>query len=100
MVMNLITQAILLVSLLAFTVSVITEVLKAPLKIVDRNSALSVIILSLVLTPITVIAYCQYQSYEMTWYMYVGSVVGGFMVAFISMFGWEKIQELYNKYVK
>lgn len=98
--MNLITQATILVSLLAFTVSVIIEVLKTSLEIVDRNSALSVIILSLILTPMTVIAYCQYQFYEMTWYMYVGSVIGGFIVAFISMFGWEKIQELYDKYKK
>lgn len=98
--MNLITQVTILVSLLAFTVSVITEVLKTSLKIVDRNSALSVIILSLILTPMTVIAYCQYHLIEMTWYMYVGSVIGGFIVAFISMFGWEKIQELYDKYKK
>lgn len=97
---SLITNIVMALGALAFVISIITEVTKSIGFLNKIPTSLQVIILSLVLTPLAVIAYSSYAEITLTWYMIVGSVVAGFFVAFICMYGWEKFSEIYNKFKK
>lgn len=47
-----------------------------------------------VLTISAGIAYCQIKAVVMTWYIVAALVVGGFMVAYAAMFGFDKLREI------
>ena len=47
-----------------------------------------------VLTVSAGIAYCQIKAVSMTWYIVAALVVGGFMVAYAAMFGYDKLLEI------
>ena len=44
----------------------------------------------------TGIAYCQIKDIAIAWYMVAVLVVGGFMVAYAAMFGFDKLREIMN----
>lgn len=98
--MNDITMLIVAVGVLAFLVSVITQVTKE-IGIFKRiHTSLQVTVLSVVLTVVAYFAYVSYSNIAIIWYMVVGAVICGFIVAFVAMFGWEKLYELYNRFKK
>lgn len=47
-----------------------------------------------VLTIAAGIAYCQIKAVAMTWYIVTALIVGGFMVAYAAMFGFDKLKEV------
>lgn len=49
-----------------------------------------------VLTIGTGIAYFQIKAIPIEWYMVAALVVGGFMVAYAAMFGFDKLREIMN----
>lgn len=49
-----------------------------------------------VLTIGTGIAYFQIKDIPIAWYMVAALVVGGFMVAYAAMFGFDKLREIMN----
>ena len=83
---------------LAFIVSVITQVLKGVFKNVPTD--IIVFILSIALSVTAFVAYMQYINAKILWYTIVASVIAGFIVAFVSMFGWEKLSELWKRFGK
>ena len=83
---------------LAFLVSVITQVTKEIGALKKIHTSLQVTVLSVVLTVVAYFAYVSYSGFAIIWYMVVGAVIAGFIVAFVSMFGWEKLYELYNRF--
>lgn len=91
-------QAIMIVGILAFVVSVIIEVIKNVSFLKNIPTDLVVIVLSEVLTVLSFLAYMSYNSIAVTWYLAVGSFIAGFFVAFVAMYGWDKITELYNRF--
>lgn len=40
------------------------------------------------------IAYCQIKTVIITWYIVAAFIVGGFMVAYAAMFGYDKLLEI------
>lgn len=100
---NMINNMALLVSAigaLACVISVITQVTKELPLLAKIPTALQVTVMSIVLTPIAYAAYAQYTYMQMHWYMIVASIIAGFFVAFIAMFGWDKLTEIYTKFKK
>ena len=91
-------QAMMIVGILAFVVSVIIEVIKNVSFLKNIPTDLVVIVLSEVLTVLSFLAYMSYNSIAVTWYLAVGSIIAGFFVAFVAMYGWDKITELYNRF--
>ena len=98
MVMENVSQAILAVAILAFVVSVITEVIKNIGVMKKIPTSLVVIILSMVLTVVAFFAYVQYAALVVAWYWVAAAIICGFFVAFIAMYGWDKINELWNRF--
>lgn len=89
-----------IIGLLAFIVSIITQVIKEMPVISNIPTSLLVITLSVSITPAAYIAYVQYSYMQLHWYMIVASIIVGFFVAFVSMFGWEKIDNIYSRMIK
>ncbi|MEE0859653.1 MAG: hypothetical protein U0M12_09365 [Acutalibacteraceae bacterium] len=93
-----ISALVVIVGILAFVVSVITQVTKEIGVLARIPTSLQVTVLSVVLTVVAYFAYTSYKSIYIEWYMIVGAIIGGFIVAFVAMFGWEKLTELYSKF--
>lgn len=92
------TILLAVVGALAFIVSVITQVIKGIFKNIPTD--LVVFVLSIALTVTAFVAYMQYIGAVILWYMIVASVIAGFIVAFVAMFGWEKLSELWKRFGK
>ena len=91
-------MAILIVGILAFVVSVIVEVTKNLPGLKGIPTDLEVIVLAIVLTMLAFFAYMSYMQLVITWYFVVGAIIAGFFVAFIAMYGWSKLTELYSRF--
>ena len=88
---QLLPVAVMIVSILAFIVQIITELIKdiGFMKKIPTN--IVVIVLSIILTALTYIIFCSHLGYQIYWYGVVGSCFGGFIVAYVASYGWEKL---------
>lgn len=93
-----ITTLIGAVGAIAFVVSVITQVLKGVKPLDKLPTDILVFILSIVLTLVAFFAYASYAGLIVLWYYVVGAVIGGFIVAFVAMYGWTKLKELWDRF--
>lgn len=98
--MDLATVGLTVLGVLAFTVSIITQVIKEVGSLADKPTEVVVVILSLVLTEASMFAYSQYKGFSVAWYMLLGAFVGGFFVAFVAMFGWDKFTSMWQRFSK
>ena len=92
------SQLMVAIGALAFVVSVITEVIKGIGVFKKIPTDIVVIVLSMVLTVVAFFAYAQYAALVVTWYLIVAALIGGFFVAFIAMYGWSKLKELWTRF--
>lgn len=92
------SQLVVAVGALAFIVSVITEVIKGIGVMKKVPTDIVVLALSMALTVVTFIAYAQYASIAIVWYWVVAAIICGFFVAFIAMYGWSKLTELWARF--
>ncbi len=83
---------------IAFVVSVITQVLKGVKPLDKLPTDILVFILSIVLTLVAFFAYASYAGLVILWYYVVGAVIAGFIVAFVAMYGWTKLKELWDRF--
>lgn len=93
-----ITWVLIAIGALAFMVSVITEVTKNLSVLKKVPTDVQVITLSMVLSVLALIIYCQYSATKMLWYYIVAAVILSFIVAFVAMFGWEKLTALWQRF--
>ena len=96
-----VSQIIVFVGIMAFIVSAITEALKKWTWF-DRKvpTALTVILLSLILCPVSLFGLAAYYGITVTWFMVFASVIAAFIVALVSMDGWERVTELAEKLIR
>ena len=85
-----IATIITIIGILVALTNVIVEVVKTATwdKLPTNIVAL---IVSLVLTMLAGIAYCQINGIVLTWYIIIALVVVGFMVSYAAMFGFDKL---------
>lgn len=88
------------IGILAFLVSVVTQVFKGVgfLSMIPTDAL--VLVLSIGITVSTFVAYMQYIQMTILWYMILAAILAGFIVAFVAMFGWEKLTELWKRMSK
>lgn len=94
------TIILAVIGALAFIVSVITQVIKGIGIFNKVPTDVLVFVLSIGITVIAFIAYMQYIQMAILWYMILSSVIAGFVVAFVAMYGWEKLSELWKRFGK
>lgn len=83
---------------LAFMVSVITQVFKGVGVLSRIPTDLLVFVLSIGITVVAFVAYMQYSRQVILWYMILAAIMAGFVVAFVAMYGWEKLSALWNRF--
>lgn len=88
-----ISNLLAIIGALVVLVNILTEVIK---KVTwDRlPTNIVALILSEGLTLAARAAYAQITTIHITWYLVVGAVVVGFMVAYAAMFGYDKLKEI------
>lgn len=94
------TIVLAVIGVMAFLVSVITQVLKGVGIFNKIPTDILVFVLSIVLTVTSFIAYMQYIQQTIIWYMILAAIMAGFIVAFVAMFGWEKLSDLWSRFNK
>ena len=96
-----VSQIVTYVGIMAFMVSIITEALKK-WEWFDSKvpTALVVIALSIVLCPISILGMAAYYGVAIEWFMVFSSFIAAFIVALVSMDGWERVTELAKKLIK
>lgn len=92
--MELFLQIVPYIGLLAVTVSVITEGLKAIPKLNAMPTKLLVYLVALVLTPLAYIAAMAWYKRPIEWFVVFACFIAAFFVAKVSMNGWEDIVEI------
>lgn len=94
------TIILAVIGVLAFIVSVITQVIKGIGIFNKVPTDIVVFVLSIGITVVAFIAYMQYIQMAILWYMILASIVAGFVVAFVAMYGWEKLSDLWKRFGK
>lgn len=82
-----------IVGVLVVLTNIITQVLKK-LTWDKMPTNILVVIISMALTVIAFIAYCQINAITVVWYMVAAMIVLGFLVAYAAMFGFDKLKEV------
>lgn len=93
-----VSAVLMFIGAMAFLVSTIAEITKM-FKWFDSHvpTALTVMVLSLVLCPVTLFALFDWMNQPITWYLVFASFIAAFIVALVSMEGWDKVTELANR---
>ena len=88
-----VSMVVMFIGIMAFIVSVITEGLKKITWLESRvPTAITVIILSLVLCPLCMVAAMCWMKQPIAWYMVFASFIAAFIVALVAMEGWGLLQ--------
>ena len=97
LLMQYITYALMAIGVLAFLVSVITQVIKEMpgLKNIQTNAA--ALVVALILCPLAVVVLCIYFKLVLMWYYIVGAILAAFIVYLVSTGGWEKVSEMWKR---
>ena len=92
-----VSQIVLFIGVMAFIVSIITEALKKWTWF-DKKvpTALTVIILC----PVCLLGLAAYYGVAIEWFMVFASFIAAFIVALVSMDGWERVTELAEKLIR
>ena len=85
------------IGVMAFIVSVITQVIKSGPGLEKLPTAAVVIVLSLILCPAAFMALMAWQKQPITWYMVFACMIAAFVVALVAMDGWERIKEIWER---
>ena len=95
--MEYVTYALIAIGVLAFLVSIITQVIKEMpgLKNIQTNAV--ALVIALILCPVSVIIACQYFNIVIVWYYVFASFIAAFIVYLVATGGWEKVSEMWNR---
>lgn len=85
------------IGMMAFIVSVITQVIKSWPGLSSLPTSAVVIVLSLVLCPVAYLAMMSWLGRPVVWYMVFACMVAAFVVALVSMDGWERLKEIWER---
>ncbi len=94
------TLALAVIGIIAFLVSLITQVFKGVGFLSKIPTDVLVFVLSIGLTVAAYVAYMQYIQQTILWYMILAAIIAGFVVAFVTMYGWEKLYKLWQRFYK
>lgn len=96
-----VSQIITFVGVMAFFVSCITEMLKKWTWFDAKvPTPLTVIILSLTLCPVSMLGMATYYGVPIEHFMVFASFIAAFIVALVSMDGWERVTELAEQLIR
>lgn len=86
------------IGLLALIVNIVTDVIKDVAIFKKIPTDIIIIVLSQAITLYAYFAYISYSLSVIIWYYVVATVIAGFIVAYVVMYGWDKLVEAYKKF--
>lgn len=89
-----------IIGAMATFVTIVTEFTKTWGFLNRIPTSLQVLVVSMLVSVLSVVIYVQMQKAEMVWYYIVGAIVLGWIVAYVSMYGWEKLAEMWGRFKK
>lgn len=92
-----VTYALMAVGILAFVVSVITQVIKEMPVLKKIQTNVVAMVVALIICPVSVIVACQYFNIVIVWYYVFASFIAAFIVYLVSTGGWERVSEMWNR---
>ena len=98
MIMQYVSYAFMAIGVIAFFVSVITQVIKEMPGLKNVQTNLVALAASMALCPVAVVAACQYFRIVITWQYVFASFLAAFVVYLVSTGGWEKVTEMWNRH--
>lgn len=83
----------------AFFISIVVQLTKEFVpKVIPTK--LYVLVISIITTVTGTLCYCSYNGYDIKVYTVVGSVVLGFIVAFVTMYGWDELKNIKDRFIR
>ena len=95
--MQYLSYLMIAIGVMAFIVSVVTQVIKSWPGLGSLPTSAVVIVLSLVLCPAAFLAVMAWLGRPVVWYTVFACMVAAFVVALVSMDGWERIREIWER---
>ena len=97
-IMQYITYALIVIGILAFFTSAITQVIKEMpgLKNIQTNIVALIIALILCIAAVPIIGLSILQI-AIIWYYFIAAVVAAFLVYLVATGGWEKLSEIWSR---
>lgn len=96
-VMQYVSYLLIAIGVMAFIVSVITQVIKSWPGLSKLPTSAVVIVLSLILCPASFVAIMAWLKQPIVWYMVFSCMIAAFIVALVAMNGWERVREIWER---
>lgn len=90
-------QLVIFLGVVVFLVNVVVEVSKNVWPLDQVHTNYYVTGLSILFTVIGYLVYLGYYGLDFVWYYFVGAIILGFIAAYLAMFGWEKLIQLWQR---
>lgn len=97
LLMQYVTYALMAVGIMAFLVSMITQVIKDLPWLTQVPTSVVALCVSLILCPVAVVIGCQYFKIVIEWYYIFASFVAAFIVYLVATGGWERVTEIWQR---
>ena len=92
-----ITGSLAAMGVLAFFVAVIVQTVKE-LPVLKKLPTSAVALgVSLILCPLSLLAFCAYTGESVTWYFICASVLAAFPVYLVATGGWERLRDIWER---
>ena len=95
--MQYISYGLIAIGVMAFLVSAITQEIKSWPGLSKLPTSAVVLVLSLILCPAVLVAAMAWLDQPIQWYMIFASILAAFIVALVSMDGWERLKEIWER---
>ena len=97
LLMQYVTYALMAIGIMAFLVSMITQVVKDLPWLTQIPTSVVALCVSLILCPVAVVIACQYFKIVIEWYYIFASFVAAFIVYLVATGGWERVTEIWKR---
>ena len=94
--MQYVSYLLIAIGVMAFIVSVITQVIKSWPGLDRLPTSAVVIVLSLLLCPASFVAMMSWMKQPIRWWYLFACMIAAFVVALLSMDGWERVREIWD----
>ena len=95
--MQYVSYLLIAIGVMAFIVSVITQVIKSWPGLDRLPTSAVVIVLSLLLCPASFVAMMSWMKQPIRWWYLFACMIAAFVVALVSMDGWERVREIWER---